>query len=253
MTSLKLDGKIALVTGASRGLGLEIARALVKQGATVVMTARGQSGLKDAAHGLGPNAIPLSANVGDPTQVAALFAEIKARFGKLNILINNAALGIPERIELVSEVNLQSQVQANLLGPIHCIRAAVPLMRVAGGGDVVSISSDSVLLPFPLLSIYAATKAGIEVLSRALRSELAGDNIRVSVLRSGHIADTSFGMRWTAEQQKTAYEVWGKTGHLAMVSQQGVGIKPALIADAILNMVTLGASGNIELLELRAR
>jgi len=109
------------------------------------------------------------------------------------------------------------------------------------------------MMPFPLLSVYGATKAGVEVLSRALRSELTQDNIRVSVLRAGHIADTTFGMGCTPEQHKTAFEVWGKTGHLAMVSQQGVGVKPEVIALSVLNMVTLGATGNIDLLELRAR
>jgi NAD(P)-dependent dehydrogenase (short-subunit alcohol dehydrogenase family) len=249
----RLQGRLALVTGASRGLGRVIARAFVEQGGTVILTARDGRAVQETAASLGERALGIQADVGDPAQVADLFGEIRTRFGKLDILINNAALGIPSRIGDLTDADLQAQMKCNLYGPIQCIRAAVPLMREAGGGEIVSVSSESVNMPFPMLAVYAATKAGLEALSRGLRSELALEHIRVSILRAGMIADTSFGDGWTAAQKQTAYEVWGKTGHLAMVAATGVGIQPSTIADAIVDMVTLPASGQIDLLELRAR
>ncbi len=248
-----LHGKVALVTGASRGLGVEITRCLIDAGATVVMIARDAAALSSVAADLGSRAVPMAADITDPSQVRELFAKVQERLGRLDILINNAALGLPQRLETTSDEDIQAQVQANLVGPMYCIRSAIPLMKGVGAGDIVSISSDSVVLPFPLLSIYAATKAGVELMSRSLRSELALDNIRVSVLRAGHIADTTFSKYWTPEQQATAFDVWGKTGHMALTSQQGAGMTPAVVAKAVLNMVTVGASGNMDLLEIRAR
>jgi len=249
----RLNGRIALVTGASRGLGLEIARTFIRQGATVIMTARDTKGLHAAAEALGPQAIGMAADVGDSGQVAVLFSMIKERFGRLDVLVNNAALGIPARIEDTSDEVLHAQIHCNLYGPILCIRAAVPLMRAAGGGEIISVSSESVNLPFPLLAVYAATKAGLEALSKGLRGELGPDNIRVSVLRAGTMANTTFGAAWTPEQQKTAFELWGRTGHLAMVGHQGGGVQPSVIANTILDMATLASSGSIDLIELRAR
>ena len=248
----RLKGRIALVTGASRGLGLEIARTFIREGATVIMTARDAKGVQAAVETLGSQAIGVAADVGDSEQVAALFSKVKERFGRLDLLVNNAALGIPARIEETSDDVLHAQMHCNLYGPILCIRAAVPLMRAAGGGEIISVSSESVNLPFPMLTVYAATKAGLEVLSKGLRDELGPDNIRVSVLRAGAIADTTFGASWTPEQKKTAFELWGRTGHLAMVGQHK-GVQPSVIANTILDMATLASSGSIDLVELRAR
>lgn len=249
----RLHGRVALVTNGSRVLGRTIARTFAEQGATVILTARDRRAVQEVAGSLGEHAVGIPADIGDVTQVGELFEQIRARFGKPDVLINNAALGIPSRIGDLTDADLQAQMKCNLYGPIQCIRAAGPLMREAGGGEIVSLSSESVNLPFPMLAVYAATKAGLEALSRGLRAELAMDHIRVSVLRAGMIADTSFGDGWTATQKQTAYELWEKTGHLALVAANGVGIQPTTIADTILHIVTLPASGHVDLLELRAR
>lgn len=252
-TTHSMQGRIALVTGASRGLGLEVARTFISQGASVVITGRDAGNVAKAAASLGPQAMGVAADVGDAAQVAALFSKIAERFGRLDVLINNAALGTPEFLEHTSDALLDAQLMCNLRGPILCIRAAIPLMRAAGGGEIISISTESVNFPFPLLAVYAASKAGLEVLSKGLRAELSPDNIRVSILRSGAIADSQFGDGWTPAQKTLAYETWRNSGHLALVGKSNGGVQPSVIANAILNMVTLGASGSMDLVELRSR
>ena len=97
------------------------------------------------------------------------FADVASRLGAPDILVNNAAICLLHRIEEMTDADAQREVATNLMGPLWCARAAIPHMRAAGRGDIVNISSESVRLPFPYLSLYAATKAGLETLSEGLR------------------------------------------------------------------------------------
>lgn len=250
MALTNLAGKIALVTGASRSLGYHIAATLIERGAQVIVTGRDQATLAAAAARLGPAATAMVQDVSDPASVRAVFAQISERFGRLDILVNNAAVGHLHRLEAASDEELSSETGINLLGVMYCIRAAIPLMRASGGGDIVSVSSESVNLPFPLLSTYAATKAAVECLSTGLRSELRADDIRISVLRSGMITDSGFGTHWSEAQREHAFALWQTSGHLAMA---GAGVGADVIAAALADMVSLPRNGCIDLLELRAR
>ena len=155
-----LDGKIAVITGASSGSGLGIARRFVEEGATVLLLARGGERLEQTAKDLGSAAVPFVTDVGDPGSVGRTFAEVGERFGRIDILVNNAAVYRPCRVELLSDLDIQQQIATNLAGPVYTCRAAIPLLRAAGGGDIVNTSSESTLHPFPMLSMYVATKAG---------------------------------------------------------------------------------------------
>ena len=116
----------------------------------------------------------------------AAFAEIEERFGKLDILINNAAVYRPCMVELLSDSDIMQQVSTNFLGPVYTSRAAIALLRAAGGGDIVNMSSESTLDPFPMLSMYVATKAALEMFDRILAEELRDEDIRVDHAGAGH-------------------------------------------------------------------
>lgn len=247
----ELEGKIALVTGGSRSLGLSIAQSLVEQGAQVIITARNQSALTDAAKVLGEKCLPLQMDIRNPASVKEGFATVENTFGRLDILVNNAAVGCIHRIEEASDADLHAQVETNLLGVIYAIREAVPLMRRAGGGDIISISSESVRLPFPMLSVYAATKAAIECLATGLRDELRPDKVRIATLRCGNIAENSgFGDNWSDEVKTAAFALWSSTGHLAFAGQP---VPQSLVAQALANMLCLAPSGGADLVEIRGR
>jgi NAD(P)-dependent dehydrogenase (short-subunit alcohol dehydrogenase family) len=111
--------------------------------------------------------------VGNPDSVRAAFDAVGARFGKLDVLINNAAIYPPCAVEKLSNHEIERQIATNCAGPVYTSRAAIPLLRAAGGGDIVNTSSESTLLPFPMLSMYVATKAALEMFDRVLRRSSA--------------------------------------------------------------------------------
>ncbi len=159
MTDTTVAGKVVAVTGASAGSGLGIARRFVAEHASVVLLARDKQRLDAVAADLGPRAVPVACDVADADSVRNAFSEIASRFGTLDVLINNAAIYRPCAVEHLTDEEIARQVQTNLLGPVHTCRAAIPLLRAAGGGDIINTSSESTLHPFPMLSIYVATKA----------------------------------------------------------------------------------------------
>jgi NAD(P)-dependent dehydrogenase (short-subunit alcohol dehydrogenase family) len=181
----KLVGKVAAVTGATSGSGLAVAKLFAAEGASVVLLARGENRLKALEQDLGPNAIGIVTDVGDPDSVRATFAAIKDRFGKLDILINNAGLQRPCPFDALGDDEIMMQVRTNLLGPLYTSRAAVPLMRAAGGGEIINTSSEVTIDVFPYQSVYAVTKAGLEALGQAVNREHEKEEIRVTTIIQG--------------------------------------------------------------------
>jgi meso-butanediol dehydrogenase / (S,S)-butanediol dehydrogenase / diacetyl reductase len=184
----RLEGRVAVVTGASQGLGVTIARRLTAEGATVVLMARSWDKLEAVAGELGDRALPVQCDIADPDTVRAAFGEVAERCGRIDLLVNNAGLIGMALLEEADDQSILDQVGTNLVGPMLCTRAAIPLLRVAGGGDVVNISSRSVELARPYLSVYSATKGGLEIFSRTLAAELRPIGIRVSSIRVGPVA-----------------------------------------------------------------
>jgi NAD(P)-dependent dehydrogenase (short-subunit alcohol dehydrogenase family) len=181
----KLAGKVAAITGATSGSGLAVARLFAAEGASVVLLARGEHRLKALAHELGPDATGLVTDVGDPDSVRAAFQAIQERFGRLDILINNAGLQRPCPFEALGDDEIMMQVRTNLLGPLYTSRAAVALMRAGGGGEIINTSSEVTIDVFPYQSVYAITKAGLEALGQAVNRELEKEEIRVTTLIQG--------------------------------------------------------------------
>jgi meso-butanediol dehydrogenase/(S,S)-butanediol dehydrogenase/diacetyl reductase len=244
---MRLNGKIAMVSGASRGMGRAIASAFAAEGAQVVMLARRLDELQAAAAEIGGDLLPLACDIGDPESVRAAFAATADRFGGLDILVNNAALATPNPIADARDEDVQKEVAVNILGPLYCCRAAIPLMRSRGGGDIVNISSESVNHPYPHLGLYAATKSALETLSTVLRNELANDAIRVCTYRSGNVRGT-FSRDWSPEARARAR---GAAAEAGFYHQSGAQIEPEIPAAAILNIVTLPREAQIDMIELR--
>ena len=243
-----LSGKVAIVTGGSKGMGRHFVRTLVAAGARVACLARPSPALDAVAAEHGDSVAAIGCDIADAAQVAAAIAETVARFGRLDILVNNAGIFHPFLIAEASDAQVPTHVGLNLLGVIWTIRAAIPHLRAAQG-HIVNISSESVRHPFPMLTVYAATKAAVEALSAGLVSELRADNIRVSVLRSGSVAGGSGGLDWPDGAAEKFFRKISETGHAAMA---GKAATPESMAAGLLAIVTLPRDVNVELVELRA-
>ena len=244
----RLEDKRIVVTGAGRGLGRTIAHRLVAEGAIVIGVARNAERLATELEPLGSRAIGLVGDLTIPADVDRIFAEIERRFGQLDALVNNAAVYDVFNLEEAEPERIRATIDANLLAPILCIRGAMPLLRKAGGGDVVNITSESVHSPFALLSAYAATKAGLETLSRALRTELRPDRIRVTALRIGALSDP---------ERKLDPAIVGRFVQAnAKVLKQAIGgrlIELDTVAGVLVDLLTLPPEAAYELVDLRCR
>ncbi len=236
-----LSEKVVAVTGASGGSGVGIARRFLQEGASVVMLARGTDRLEAAAVGLGERAVPVTMDVGDPRSVRTAFESIGARFGKLDVLINNAAVYRPCAVELLSDADIAGQMATNFAGPVYTSRAAIPLLRAAGGGDIINTSSESTLHPFPMLSMYVATKAALEAFSRVLGQEVASEDIRVTTVIQGTARGAGMGSadwQWDPQHAESAFKVWTDMGLLSTVGGGHGGQEVDDIGDVHVFIVT---------------
>src|SRR5580700_9211262 len=236
-----LDGKVAVVTGASAGSGLGIVTRFIEEGASVVMLARHKERLEQVAEDLGGSAVPIATDVGDPDSVRAAFAEITRRFGRLDVLVNHAAVYRPCPVELLSDGDIERQIATNLKGPVYTSRAAIPLLRSAGGGDIVNTSSESTLHPFPMLSMYVASKAALEAFGKVLAQEVRDDDIRVTTVVQGTAAGAGGGATdyaWDPDHSAAAYALWTERGLLGEVLGRYSGQSVDAIGDIHVFIVT---------------
>jgi NAD(P)-dependent dehydrogenase (short-subunit alcohol dehydrogenase family) len=209
-----LKGKVALVTGGSRGIGLAIARALVADAVQVAVTGRSASHLSAARpkiEGAGPGAVEtLQADVRRYDEVQRAIDATVARFGGLDILINNAGVGIFADVATMTPEQWAEVVDTNLTGAFHTCRAAIPHMRRRGGGFIVNISSLAGKNPFADGAAYCASKSGLNAFSEALMQEVRYDNIRVSYVMPGSVAtafssgDENKGADWKIAPEEVA-------------------------------------------------
>ncbi|WP_027892463.1 SDR family oxidoreductase [Calidithermus chliarophilus] len=187
-----MNGKVALVTGASEGIGKEIARQLVAQGVRVGMLARSRDRLEAAAAEFGEGALALP---GDVTRLADLeqaVARLEERFGGLDYLVNNAGVGVFKPVHELSPEEWQRVLETNLTGPFLATRAAVPAMQRRGGGHIVNIGSLAGKNAFAGGSAYNASKFGLIGFSEAAMQDLRYLGIRVSTVLPGSV-NTAFG------------------------------------------------------------
>ncbi len=236
-----LDGKIAVVTGASSGSGLGVARRFVEEGATVLLLARGSERLERTAEDLGSRAVPVVTDVADANSVGRSFTEIGERFGRIDILVNNAAVYRPCRVELLSDLDIEKQMRTNFAGPVYTCRAAIPLLRAAGGGDIVNTSSESTLHPFPMLSMYVATKAALEAFALVLAQEVRDDDIRVTTVIQGGTNGAGGGStdwEWDPQHGAEAIDRWTNAGLMSQAYGRNGGQDVQAVGDVHLFIVT---------------
>lgn len=177
------NGKVVIITGASAGIGAATARLFAMAGARLALAARARPALDALAAALPGAHLVVPTDVADPAACAALVAAAAARFGRVDILINNAGVGLAGPVAALDPGDLVRTFAVDVLGPLALARAALPHM--AGRGQIINVSSVLAAQPLPYLGGYAAAKAALERLSEALRMELRGTGVAVSVVRPG--------------------------------------------------------------------
>jgi len=187
---MELRGRVALITGASKGLGLEIARLYARKGARLILTARGGDLLASAARELDglTDVLALGGDVADADHAERLVREGLARFGTIDVLVNNAsALGpspLPELKDYPTDT-LADVFAVNVVAPLRLTQLVLPGMVAAGAGVILNVTSDAGVVAYPTWGGYGATKAALEHLSKVLAAELEGTNVRVYVVDPG--------------------------------------------------------------------
>ena len=187
---MKLQDKVAVVTGASMGIGEAIAKLFLEEGAKVVLCARNLARTKEAEQriGRGTSTLTLSCDVSKREQVDAVVAETLKRFGRIDIWVNNAGYGLNDAVADMDMAEFRRMFETNLFGAVECMQAVIPVMRRQGGGDIVNISSVSGHISTPYMSGYAATKHAMNAIGKAARMELRRHNINVLTVCPGYIA-----------------------------------------------------------------
>lgn len=188
--SQKLQGKVAVVTGASKGIGAAIALHLAREGAAVVVnyssSKEGADRVVSAIQDNGGKAVAIQANVANPSDVQRLFAETKKAYGQVDVLVNNAGIYEFSPLEAITPEHFHKQFNLNVLGLLLVTQEAVKLFP-ATGGSVVNISSVVSTSPVPNASVYSATKGAVDALTRSLAAELGQKQIRVNAINPGLI------------------------------------------------------------------
>lgn len=218
---------VVFITGISSGFGLETAKLLSQQGYTVYGTAR-------RAMNLPPDIYCLNVDVRDHKAVEKAIAEIIEREGRIDVLINNAGMGIGGPLEFATEEEIREQMDTNFMGLVHCVDAVLPHMRNKGYGKIIAISSIGGLMGLPFQGFYSASKFAIEGYCEALRLETKQFGVKVVVVRPGDFATGFTGSRKKtihaeASQIYTSYaESMAKVEH-----DETGGLKPQVLARRI--------------------
>jgi NAD(P)-dependent dehydrogenase (short-subunit alcohol dehydrogenase family) len=227
---MDLNNSVVLVTGASSGIGAATAQAASRAGARVVLAARREDRIRQLAADLG-DALAVRCDVSDAGQVSDAVRATMDKFGRLDVLVNNAGQGLAASIEETDPADFRAILDLNLTGPLITMQAVLPVMRAQGGGAIVNVSSGTVFSVLPLSGAYAASKQGLAMLSATARLELAGTGIVVSTFYP-FVTSTEF-----IDSIKA-----GKDAATQMMSDGGLKAQPPeLAADAIIDLIRSGA------------
>jgi NAD(P)-dependent dehydrogenase (short-subunit alcohol dehydrogenase family) len=251
-----LEGKRVLITAGAQGIGLAITEAFVAAGAQVHICDISTTFLAQAKTAF-PQVEQSHADVSKQDQVDAMFKELAARWGGLDVLVNNAGIAGPTaKVEDTTLADWEQTMSVNLTGPFLCTRRAVPLLKAAGGGSIVNLSSAAGRLGFPLRTPYSASKFGVIGLTQTWAMELGIDNIRVNAILPGIVAGArqerviaakaeSYGLAHEAMRS----QLLAKVSLRKMVSAQDIANQIIFIcsdAGASISGQSLSVCGNVE-------
>lgn len=231
-----LRGKVAFVTGGSRGIGLAVARSLVADGARVAVTGKNESHLSAARLQIekaGPGSVEtLQADVRRYDEMKRAIEATVTRFGGLDVLVNNAGVGIFANVADMTPPQWSEVIDTNLSGVFFACHAAIPHLRRRGGGFIINISSLAGKNAFATAAAYCASKAGLNAFSEALMQEVRYDNIRVSYVMPGSVAtgfmggDESKGADWKVSSEEVAEVVLNLLRHPVRSLPSRVELRP---------------------------
>jgi 3-oxoacyl-[acyl-carrier protein] reductase len=201
---MELSGKVAVVTGGTKGIGRSIAEALIAQGVNVCISARSRSEIDKAVaelRTLGKGIVSgIVCDVRNAAQIKSLFELTVGEFGGIDILVNNAGIGIFAPVEEMSPEDFRAILETNLFGVFYCCHEVIPLMKRRGGGYIINISSLAGVNPHPRMAAYNASKFGLNGFSEALMQEVRHDGIKVSYIMPGSV-NTAFGGDSTSDEK----------------------------------------------------
>ncbi|RFU45379.1 SDR family NAD(P)-dependent oxidoreductase [Paraburkholderia sp. DHOC27] len=247
---LNLRGKIAVLTGASVGIGLAVAEGFAAEGVNLVLAARQPERLADAAGQLaakyGVQAVPVAADVASVEGVEQIVAAAREHFGGVDILFNNAGTGSNETIMEAPDEKWQAYWELHVMAAVRLARGLVPLMKQRGGGVILNNASICAVQPLGYEPIYNVTKAALLMLSKNLANELIKDNIRVNTINPGLILTPD----WIKTAKQLTQDSGGDwEGHLQQVADEHAPIRrfasPAELADFIVFLCSERASYSV--------
>ncbi|OWT58198.1 SDR family NAD(P)-dependent oxidoreductase [Candidimonas nitroreducens] len=232
---LALQGRHALVTGASRGIGYEVARALLAQGARVTLLGRSQHSLQQAAAALAElgEVYAASADVARRQDVDAAFASAAQHFGPVDILVNNAGQAVSQRFDRLSEEQWQQMLAVNLTGTFHCMQAALPGMLQRQWGRIVNVASTAGLVGYAYVSAYCAAKHAVVGLTRSVALEAAGKGVTVNAVCPGYTETDIVREAVSNISDKTGMSPEQARAKLAERNPQGRLVQPEEVACAV--------------------
>jgi NAD(P)-dependent dehydrogenase (short-subunit alcohol dehydrogenase family) len=203
---VSMTQKTWFITGTSKGFGRIWTEAALARGDQVAATARDVSGLAALGNQYGDQVAAISLDVTDKGAVDAAVREAHGRFGRIDVVVNNAGFGLFGAIEEVSEAQARAQIETNLFGALWVTKAVLPYMRAQGFGHIVQVSSAGGVAAYPTFGLYHASKWGLEGLSQALQAEVAGLGIKVTIIEPGGFATDWGGLSAVHGKPIPAYD-----------------------------------------------
>jgi NAD(P)-dependent dehydrogenase (short-subunit alcohol dehydrogenase family) len=229
--------KTIFITGASRGFGRIWAEAFLDRGDKVVVTSRNMGSLQELSDKYGSAVLPMELDITDRKACFTALEKAKAHFGNVDVVINNAAMGVVGMVEELGEQESRDIIEANLFGTLWITQAALPILRAQGRGHILQLSSALGVYTFPTLGIYSASKFAVEALSEALHLEMKGMGVHVTIVEPNGFA-TDFNSSTIQSTPIAAYDKV-RTDLYAnpAIAQNDVYGDPRATAKAILKLV----------------
>ncbi len=219
LSKFMLKGKVAIVTGGSRGIGRGIAEGMAKAGARVIITSRKVNDLEATAAAIkaaGGDVMPLAAHLGKMEGIQTVVNTVMEKYGRIDILVNNAGASPSMASVLDTDERLWDTIMnLNMKGLYFMSQACAKIMKAQGGGKIINIASVDGFKPEPFVSVYSASKAGVRMITKAFAMELAGFNIQVNAICPGPITSKMLDSHWfhlpPEEAKRQKAELGGKT------------------------------------------